>query len=182
MKKKLYITFFFLSTMLLLTACGTTEIDMNDYVDFSFSGYEYVGNATPEVDVRKMLLDNEECFGFDRKALKSGDGEDVLEDLEDAFKVKLDKKDGYQNDDRVSYSWDVDDDILEDIAEEYKVLFLYDDSDVKVSGLDESRDINLFEDLYIDFYGRNGAGYVNYLDCYDYYYLDYYIARNVVHI
>ena len=98
MKKKLCVTFFFLCFMFLLTACGTTEIDMNEYVDFTFSGYEYLGSATSEVDVRKMLLDNEECFGFDRKALKSGDGEDVLEDLEDAFKVKLDKKDGYKND------------------------------------------------------------------------------------
>ena len=168
MKKKLCITFFFLSLMFLLTACGTTEIDMNEYVDFTFSGYEYLGSATSEVDVRKMLLDNEECFGFDRKALKSGDGEDVLEDLEDAFKVKLDKKDGYKNDDKLAYSWNVDEDILEDIAEEYKVVFLYTDADVKVSGLDPLEDIDLLDDLYIEFYGRNGEGYLSYVDCYDY--------------
>lgn len=175
MKKKLGIVFFLLSLAFLFTACGTTEINMNDYVDVSFSGYEYVGYPSSEVDVRKMILDNEDSFGFDRKALKKSPGEDVLADLEEAFIVFFDSYSELKNDDKVSFNWNVDEDILVEIEKEYKVSFLYEDDEVTVSGLEPLTDRNVFEYMETEFSGRDGDGYLSY-----FYFDDSYIKEQLI--
>ena len=175
MKKKLGVVFFLLCLTCLLTACGTTEINMNDYVDISFSGYEYVGYPNGEVDVREMMLDNEESFGFDRKALKKSPGEDVLEDLEEALSIAFDSYTELKNDDKLGYHWAVDEDTLAEIEKEYKVSFLYEDSEVKVSGLEPLTEYNAFEYMNVEFSGRDQEGYLSY-----FYFDDYYIKDQLI--
>ena len=172
MKKKLGIVFFLLGLTFLLTACGTTEINMNDYVDITFNGYEYVGYPTSEVDIQKMMLDNEDSFGFDRKALKKSPGEDVLEDLEEALIVYFDSYNELKNGDKVGYNWLVDDDIVAEIEDEYNVSFLYEDTDLTVSDLEPLTERNIFEYMEIEFDGRDGDGYLSYLYLDDYYIKD----------
>lgn len=172
MKKKLGIVFFLLGLTFLLTACGTTEINMNDYVDITFNGYEYVGYPSSEVDIQKMMLDNEDSFGFDRKALKKSPGEDVLEDLEEALIIYFDSYNELKNGDKVGYNWLVDEDTLAEIEEEYKVTFLYEDADLTVSDLEPLTERNIFEYMDIEFDGRDGDGYMSYLYIDDYYIKD----------
>lgn len=175
MKKRLSIVFFLLGLTFLLTACGTTEINMNDYVDVSFSGYEYVGYLSCEVDIKKMMLDNEDSFGFDRKELRKAPGEDVLEDLEESLFVYYDSYTELKNDDKLTFHWGTDEDTLAEIEKEYKVTFLYEDFDITVSDLEPLTERNVFEYMDVEFSGSDGEGYLSY-----FYFDDYYIKDQLI--
>ena len=95
-----------MSCAIAFTGCGTKEINLNDYLDVSYSGYDSAGVATSEFDIDKMIKDNSEAFGIkgdvtDSELLK------IEADLDDVIDGSLDKTTDLSNGDSVSYKWNV---------------------------------------------------------------------------
>lgn len=65
-KKGLVLAGALLLTMFALTGCGKTKINLNDYVEVNFSGYNTAGQAEiNELKIRNdIILDHWETFGL----------------------------------------------------------------------------------------------------------------------
>ena len=92
MKKKSCLLFA-VCMMFLLAGCAE-KINLNEYLEVEYEGVNEYATATYEIDYMDLITDYEEIFGFDDDDLEDEDGEDFLEDMEDAISGELneDKK------------------------------------------------------------------------------------------
>lgn len=140
--------------------CGATEINLNDYLDVTYSGYDSAGVATSEFDIDKMIKDNSEAFGIkgdvtDSELLK------IEADLDDVIDGSLDKTTDLSNGDSVSYKWNVS--MTDKLKEKYKVEFVSEDKEFKVDSLDAVEEFDPFENLEVTFSGiaPNGSAKIS---------------------
>ena len=139
-----------MSCAIAFTGCGAKEINLNDYLDVSYSGYDSAGVATSEFDIDKMIKDNSEAFGIkgdvtDSELLK------IEADLDDVIDGSLDKTTDLSNGDSVSYKWNVS--MTDPLKEKYKVEFVSEDKEFKVDSLDKVEEFDPFENLEVTFGG-----------------------------
>lgn len=152
MKKSIYAVFTIV-LLFFISSCSSVK-DMTDYVDVSFSGMDNMGVANYEVDEEKLI---EEVFDYDEdidfieeETLKE------MNDLEEAYKIQLDKEEDLSNDDIVTLIVSVNEDKTDKIKGGEK--------EVTVSGLEEpdiltSKDVE--DNLVLNFNGASGKGTAN---------------------
>lgn len=160
MIRKMAFSLGLMSCSIAFTGCGAKEINLNDYLDVTYSGYDSAGVATSEFDIDKMIKDNSEAFGIkgdvtDSELLK------IEADLDDVIDGSLDKTTDLSNGDRVSYKWNVS--MTDKLREKYKVEFVSEDKEFKVDSLDEVEEFDPFENLEVTFSGiaPNGSAKIS---------------------
>ena len=134
----------------LLTSCGSTKINVNNYLTTEVTGFDGSGNAGWNVDIGQLVKDNYQAFG-----LKNGysvmEYQAVLEKLQNTMKADYDKSTELSNGDTVKFSWD--DSSLKTLESNYKVKFETEDVEIAVSGLQEFVDLNVFDSIKLQYTG-----------------------------
>lgn len=129
-----------LLSMLVLSACGAKKVDLTDYVMVTYQGLN--GRADANVGISYGELED--------IVLQSGNVSLMqLVLLEDSIKCTADKTENLQNGDSitVSITWD------EKLAKECGLKFTGKETKVTVAGLEEGKEVDLFQDIEIDFKG-----------------------------
>jgi len=146
-----------LMTMFALAGCGKKKINLNDYVQVTFSGYNKAGNAelnnvgiAPEI-----ILDNWEVFGLTETEKREGDyiGTPEAYAFLDNISYSVDKKTGLSNGDTVTVEWTVYENNIAAVEEELNVKFAYSDMEVTVEGLEDAQPWDAFDNLNISYVG-----------------------------
>ncbi len=130
MKKTFKLLIMLLFFTLCFSSCGKiTEIDINSYVEVEFEGNDMLGFiADYEFDAKEMLSDYE-------KELKDVSKKDLRNLLEDA--ISFDVSSYLSNGDKITVTWDIDEDDLQEFEKENKVKLVFEDFTLKVKGLEE---------------------------------------------
>jgi len=166
MKKKLLLTAAGVMMAFMLTACGKTKIDLNEYVKINFEGYDTIGTASIEFDYKHFVKDNDDSLRLTKE------GEEERRDMKDAakelgldnsaadmlatyLKGELDRSEGLSNGDEVTFTWDLD---IDEIEERFKVELTYDDITEKVKGLTEAEAFDPFDGFTLEFSGTAPNG------------------------
>ena len=103
--KKVGIFIFGLLSMLLVVGCGNGK-DMTNFVDVKFTGMDSKGMATYQVDEDKLI---KEVFDVDVSvAFPDQKTQQEIMEIEDAYKIKLDKDSNLSNGDEVKLVVTVD--------------------------------------------------------------------------
>ena len=151
MKKKCCM-FFMVCMMFLLAGCAE-KINLNEYLEVEYEGINEYATATYEIDYVDLISDYDEIFGFDEDDLEDEDGEDFLEDMEDAIDGELNEDKNLKNGDELTFSWEVS---AKKIEDKYKVKFEYTDVTMTVEDLDELKAVDAFEGVEVIFDGPSG--------------------------
>jgi len=151
MKKKSCLLFA-VCMMFLLAGCAE-KINLNEYLEVEYEGVNEYATATYEIDYVDLITDYEEIFGFDDDDLEDEDGEDFLEDMEDAISGELNEDKKLKNGDELTFTWEVSAKRIED---KYKVKFEYTDVTMTVEDLDELKAVDAFEGVEVTFDGPSG--------------------------
>ena len=157
-KKGLVLAGALLLTMFALTGCGKTKINLNDYVEVNFSGYNTAGQAEiNELKIRNdIILDHWETFGLTEEQHENEQAaanEDTRQFVE-SVSYSLDKMSGLQNGDAVTLQWNVQEKELDELAKKIKAEFVYSDMTFTVEGLEEPEDRDPFEGTEINYRGK----------------------------
>ena len=122
------------------------EIDLNDYFSYEFSGYDGEGVVSYSIDYEGIIDD---CESLDElKASK----------LEKKIGGEWDRSENLSNGEIIVFKWDTK---LDEIEEEYNVVFVYEDIEATVINLEELPEIDPFESFSISFAGISSEGYVD---------------------
>lgn len=140
------------------------KIDLQEYTEVSFSGYDGYGKATVKFNEEKFVKDFLQKAGIDTDdlgdinslpllldLLKENDGSDYSKALNILIKFQydLDKKESLRNGDEVKVMYTFDN----DAANELGIEFIGDSAPKKVSGLDKIKEINPFDGVDVQFDG-----------------------------
>lgn len=133
-----------------LTACGSTKINLNDYLTVTYDGYETVGKASAVFDVETMISENPEAFG-----LKGTPSELEIAAVEMLIEEEIDGSlsayAGLSNGDTINWVWRIGS--VESLQEKYPVRFAYEDASYTVDGLQEAEAFDPFEGITVSFGG-----------------------------
>lgn len=134
----------------------TETINLIDYCEVKFSGYDTEGVAKFNFDYDKFELDVLKDEGLNPDEIDSLDAlfEQVEEykvvyDLKDTFEFNLDKKSGLKNGDIVHIEFKID----EEAAKELGYNLVGESKEFKVKGLTSVKEIDPFENLTVEFKG-----------------------------
>lgn len=159
-KKKRFAGGLLLALCLCAAGCGNKKINLNDYVEIEFGGYETGGTADYKIDIDQLVEDNLETFGLDEDSSLMAVAS-VYDALSGKLKGDLDKKDQLSNGDTVTFKWkDFNGDSLK---EKYSVVFQYSDITAEVSGLDVPEEFDPFDYIQVTYTGMapNGSIVIN---------------------
>lgn len=138
------------SCMAVFTGCGAKKVNLNDYLDVSYSGYDTVGVATAEFDYEKMIKDNPEAFG-----IKGEPSEMELLSIEvaldDVIDGSLSQSTKLSNGDSISYVWDVS--MTDSLKEKFNVEFVCENVKVDIKNLDAVEPFDPFENVTVTYGG-----------------------------
>ena len=157
MKKRFYL--FLVLCMAFLFAGCAEEIDLNEYLDVEYDGVSGYATARYEFDYVDLISDHDEIFGYDDDDLFDGDGEEFLDDMEDAIDGELSEKKNLKNGDEITFEWEVS---AKKIEDKYKVKFVYSDITETVEGLQELEMVDAFEGIEVTFDGPSGYATANF--------------------
>lgn len=167
---------------MLLTGCGSTKVDANDYVTITYDGYDGYATASAEFDYEKFEEDYEGKIDFSKefkKELKdeysdflgdSASTDQLLEEVygdssvaeivcgEIAGYGSFDKSDNLKNGDTVTYKWSLKDSDLEEFENNYNVKLKFSDIESKVDGLESIPTFDAFEGVEVTFDGTAPNG------------------------
>lgn len=134
----------------MLSGCGTTSINLNEYIILTFTGYDTVGKASAKVDIDALLEDYAETLKIDKEndpfsALA------VYGDFYDKIDGELDERSGLSNGDKIKFVWDEID--VKHFAEKYSVSLNFSDMEFTVGDLDKANLFDPFDDLTVTYEG-----------------------------
>ena len=132
-----------------LTGCGTTTINLNDYVSIVEDGYDTAGVANYVFDYEKFEED------YDGKIKKDGKDVAVETFLEKCVNMSLSANSGLSNGDTVTLVWDCND---ERASENYGCKLKYSDITYKITELDVPEKFNPFDYASAKFNGKAPNG------------------------
>ena len=134
----------------LLTSCGKTEINVNNYLTTEVNGYDGNGYAGWNVDLGQLVKDNYQAFG-----LKDGysviEYQNVVNKLKDNMNASYDKSEDLSNGDSVKLTWDTTK--FDTIESDFKIKLLTKDVDITVSDLQEVEELNVFDHIKLQYTG-----------------------------
>lgn len=140
---------------LLMAGCGSTAVDLNDYLEVEFNGYNSSGTVEYSVDVESMIEDNPKAFGLDGD-YSDYDVSDLAYDIEDKFSVEPDKDEKLSNGDTVTFSWKKTK--TESLEKIFPIKIKAADNKIEVYDLDEAEEFDPFEKVSVLFEGTAPNG------------------------
>lgn len=175
MKKnlKLILSIVCILTMIFcLSACGGNEgkdnssqdkieesknqINLNDYVEFTFNGFDGYGTADAEFNLEKMLEENKEKFNYDSGSKSETDTLKSM--LYNCISGQLVAGENLSNGDVIEFNWN---NYPSDIKEQYGVELKYEDINKTITELTKLQEINLFENVTFTYSGIAPYGKAN---------------------
>ena len=132
-----------------MTGCGKVEIELNDYVQVDFNGYDTIGAVRYSIDFDSMIAENPNAFGLSENYSQQ-DGLSVRAALSNAIGGSFDENNLLTNGDSIEFAWSVNE---EKLIEKYPVTLIYSDMEYTVSGLEELKDFDPFEYIEVSFSG-----------------------------
>ena len=142
---------------LAMSGCGSSAVNLNDYLTVSYKGYDSIGTASFSIDIEELLQDNAEAFGLENASY--GSLLLAYDDLYGKIGGELDKTKELSNGDKITFKWD---DIDEKrFKEKYSVKLNYSDVDFEVTGLDEVKEFNPFDYVKVTYEGFAPYGKLN---------------------
>ena len=149
-----------LSMCAVLTGCGRTKINLNDYLTVDYNGYDTVGTASSSFDLDRMITENPSAFGL-KGEVSEMDLLGVEMQIADSLKGTLNQTSNLSNGDNITYQWNISDE--ESIKEKYPVDFSHEDTSYTISGLEQPEEFDPFENITIEYSGiaPNGTANIN---------------------
>lgn len=151
-----------------------TEIDLDDYITVTYTGYDHLGQATIEFNEEQFEQDYGKKIRYTsegRRAHKKDDAVELFESIvEDQLPLEA-YATGLSNGDTFDFEWE--DFSVNKLQRNFKVLVSFDKVTVTVSDLETAPSVDLFEgiDVTFDGIGPNGnATIVNNSEYSDIYY------------
>ncbi len=157
--------------LIIIISVATTrkpKISLNKYLSFETDGYDGFGTVRAVIDWEGMEKKYGKKLSFTSKeaeALKSvygwllGSSYTAMDYLEDSILISIDQSSGLSNNDPVTYTWYVPDN-LKDIV---KCKVKYYDGVYTVEGLEEIDTFDAFDGVSLQFEGSSSNGYANLL-------------------
>ena len=143
-----------------LTGCGSKEVNLNDYLKVSYSGYDTIGTASYSIDIDRLIEENPDAFGLAENP-SDVDIAKVEIDIYDSIKGSLDKTNNLSNGDKIMFNWKITG--KESIEEKFPISISCEDKEYTVENLDEAKEVDPFETVSVTFEGiaPNGTARVN---------------------
>lgn len=148
--KKFFAAALAAAAIAMLSGCGTTSINLNEYIILTFSGYDTVGTASAKVDIDALLEDYAETLKIDKENEPEA-AFVIYGAFHNGIDGKLDRKSGLSNGDTVKFVWDEIND--QKFEEKYAVSLKYYDMEFTVNGLDQAKSFDPFDDLTVTYEG-----------------------------
>ena len=143
---------------LVLTGCGRTKVNLNDYLTVKYDGYETVGTASSQFDVERLISENPSAFGL-KGEVSEMELLGVEMVLDEALDGSLDKSSGLSNGDTITYHWTVSNE--ESLKEKYPISFVYEDTSYTIEGLKPAEEFDPFDEITVTFSGIAPFGKVD---------------------
>lgn len=152
--KKVFLTAVFgMGMAMLLTGCGSKNINLNKYTTVTVDGYDGLGRVVVDIDYDKMKED------YPNAKLK-GDYEDwydsaisLAEDM--VINYKIEDNGQLSNGDKVTVIWNCADEQFKQVS---GLTLQHKDIPVEIEGLSEIPTFDPFENVTVNFYGWDGVG------------------------
>lgn len=136
-----------LGTALCLSGCGSTTINMNDYLEYEIGGYEGYGTISSQVNTQSAMSDYEDEIARlndgaeDAAVLAALDSYRLMERIDGEWS----QTDSLSNGDTVTFTWD--EDAIQDFEDSCDVKIKYSDVKVTIEGLEEVATYDAFAGL-----------------------------------
>ena len=134
-------------------------INLNDYIEVDYDGYNTQGRATVTFDEDDFYDDYESKLKFSNRTGSAGSYDTAAEYfLEECVYYSLDRSTGLSNSESVKLVWDLDEDAIND---HIKANIKCKNSVFKVKGLSDAETIDIFANIDVTFSGEDGDGVVS---------------------
>ncbi len=150
MKAKTYAVIAASMVCCLLTGCGKTEINANEYCQTDLTGYNGTGNVSMMMNFASLVANNYEAFGLTKDDTTVSVNA-VAKKLENTLVGSFDKQTELSNGDTVKFTWNSDG--IKNIEKEYNIKLNLDTVEVNVSDLQEIIDFNPFDHIKLQYSG-----------------------------
>lgn len=140
-----------LGTALCLSGCGSTTINMNDYLEYEIGGYEGYGTISSQVNTQSAMSDYEDEIARlndgaeDAAVLAALDSYRLMERIDGEWS----QTDSLSNGDTVTFTWD--EDAIQDFEDSCDVKIKYSDVKVTIEGLEEVATYDAFAGLEVTY-------------------------------
>lgn len=137
--------------IIILAATHKKTIDLQDYTEVTFSGYDGYGTASVEFDYDSFYADIQK---YGKHLQSSGDsltGAVSAYAVGETVSYKLDKAEKLSNGEKVAIKFTYNNDLIK----KYKIKFNGKDEKFKVKDLEKVREINPFDDITVSFSGTS---------------------------
>ena len=169
--KKVAVIAFMAAAMYVLTACGTTTIDLNKYIQIETAGYDSYGTVKYDFDDEAFIKDYGDKIKIttkDKELLDYvGAGENTNPYSLLRWKCvgyRMDKLSGISNGDTLTLHWNCNDKVAQDV---FNCQLKYKDIEYTVSNLKDVEKFDPFEHVEVSFQGISPDGTVTVTPEYD---------------
>lgn len=151
MKAKTYAVIAASMVCCLLTGCGKTEINVNDYLTVNAEGVDGFGYLTYSLAFGDLVKDNYKAFGL-KDNYSQTEYQTIVQKYKDSLLANLETTEGLSNGDKIVVK--LDESACTEIESEYDVKFDIQEIEYTVSDLGQATVINPFD--YIEVVYSNG--------------------------
>lgn len=150
MKRKIEMTITLSFMILVLTGCGMTKLDLNDYISYEVTGYDGYGTIQTTFDTDHFEKDAMSA----QKDLEDLQQLSYMFALEAAFSYEWNQQDNLSNGDEIKLVWNIDNDSLE----KYNLKLEASELSEKVEGLEEIESYDAFSEIEVNVSGISPNG------------------------
>lgn len=151
---------------ILFTGCGSSSVNLNDYITVSESGYDGYGSISVDINYNKLIEDHSNKLT--NKSLDTSVFGDKTPALAAAFvfsfykpyALAYEQSETLKNGDKVEFSWNINESAIETLKEILKVNIKYKNFTYKVENLTPLREVDPFANIEYDTSGFSGAGWI----------------------
>lgn len=134
-------------TIIVSVVTAPKTINILEYIDISYDGYEYIGYADVDIDYEAIVKDNMDIFNVDTKQELSS----ALITIKECIGVEVEDYTNLQNGDEFKIKFNFDNKMLK---ERYNCVFKCKNINSKVKGLTELTAYNPFDDITVEVSGE----------------------------
>lgn len=142
--------------LIIILANRKTTINLADYINVEFSGYDTLGTAQVSIDydaLKQDYGDKIKYYGTDTFANSYMDPYEIF--IEECVNGTLDTNDNLTSGDTVTYTWDCDEELAKS---DFKIKLKAKDTTYTVSGLEPVKEIDPFENIEVIYEGTAPRG------------------------
>lgn len=131
-----------------------TKINLNDYINIEYDGYDTYGRASIDFDSDKYFEDLQKASSSFKRVYMSEGANNLLSyyyDMINSLDYSLDKNSELSNGDTVTVSFEFDN----EAAAKFKIEYVGEPTEYTVEGLKEVKKIDPFDGIRVDFTGTS---------------------------